>query len=109
MKLIHIADTHPGLAAFSRSDPGSGMNLRGRQICDNFLRATNEIIQQKPAPFVHAGDHLDTIQPGTKTCTTVPEAPGFLNEAGILPVIIAGSHGMTRTRYTKYPMRRVPP
>jgi DNA repair exonuclease SbcCD nuclease subunit len=28
MKLIHIADTHLGLAAFSRLDPKSGMNLR---------------------------------------------------------------------------------
>ena len=37
MKLIHIADTHLGLAAFSRLDPESGMNLREKQIYDNFL------------------------------------------------------------------------
>jgi exonuclease SbcD len=28
MKLIHIADTHLGMAAFNRLDPESGMNLR---------------------------------------------------------------------------------
>ena len=27
MNLIHIADTHLGLAAFNRLDPESGMNL----------------------------------------------------------------------------------
>jgi hypothetical protein len=41
MKLIHIADTHLGLAAFSRLDPESGMNLRdwrGSAESDLFIR-----------------------------------------------------------------------
>jgi hypothetical protein len=40
MKIIPVADTHPGLAAFSHLDPGSGMNPREKQISDNFLRGT---------------------------------------------------------------------
>jgi len=36
MKLIHIADTRLGLTAFNRLDPGSGMNLREKQVYDNF-------------------------------------------------------------------------
>lgn len=36
MKLIHIADTQLGLAAFNRLDPGSGMNLREKQVYNNF-------------------------------------------------------------------------
>jgi hypothetical protein len=37
MHLIHFADTHLGLAAFNRLDPRSGMNLREKQVYDNFL------------------------------------------------------------------------
>jgi DNA repair exonuclease SbcCD nuclease subunit len=45
MKLIHIADTHLGLVAFSRPDPESGINLREKQVYNNFLRAIDEIIK----------------------------------------------------------------
>ena len=55
MKLIHIADTHLGLAAFSRLDPASGMNLREKQIYDNFLAAIDVIIKQKPDALVTHG------------------------------------------------------
>ena len=37
MKIIHIADTHLGLAAFNRLDPESGMNLREKVIYDTLL------------------------------------------------------------------------
>ena len=56
MKLVHIADTHLGLAAFSRLDPESGMNLREKQIYDNFFAAIDVIIREKPDVLVHAGD-----------------------------------------------------
>jgi len=55
MHLIHIADTHLGLAAFNRLDPASGMNLREKQIYDNFLSAIEVIIRQKPDALVHPG------------------------------------------------------
>jgi len=48
MKLVHIADTHLGLAAFSRLDPDSGMNLREKQIYENFLAAIDAIIRERP-------------------------------------------------------------
>ena len=48
MHLIHIADTHLGLAAFNRLDPESGMNLREKQVYDNFLKAIDEIIHKNP-------------------------------------------------------------
>jgi DNA repair exonuclease SbcCD nuclease subunit len=103
MKLIHIADTHLGLAVFSRLDPESGMNLREKQIYDNFLSATDEIIQEKPDVLVHAGDLFDTVKPKTRAYTTVLEALERLNEAGIPLVIIAGNHSMAKTRYTTSP------
>ncbi|MGD0534133.1 MAG: DNA repair exonuclease [Methanoregula sp.] len=103
MKLIHIADTHLGLAAFSRLDPESGMNLREKQIYDNFLAAIDVIIREKPDVLVHAGDLFDTVKPKTRAYTTVLEALERLHAAGIPLVIIAGNHSMTKTRYTTSP------
>jgi DNA repair exonuclease SbcCD nuclease subunit len=103
MKLIHIADTHLGLAAFNRLDPESGMNLREKQVYDNFLRAINDIINLKPDVLVHAGDLFDTVKPKTRAYTTVLEALERLHAAGIPLVIIAGNHSMVKTRYTTSP------
>ena len=103
MKLIHIADTHLGLSAFNRLDPESGMNLREKQVYENFLKAIDEIIRQKPDTLVHAGDLFDTVKPKTKSYTTVLEALDRLSEAGIPLVIITGNHSMVKTRYTTSP------
>jgi DNA repair exonuclease SbcCD nuclease subunit len=103
MKLIHIADTHLGLAAFSRLDPESGMNLREKQIYENFLAGVDCIIQQKPDALVHAGDLFDVVKPKTKAYTTVLEALERFHAAGIPLIIIAGNHSMAKTRYTTSP------
>jgi DNA repair exonuclease SbcCD nuclease subunit len=103
MNLIHIADTHLGLAAFSRLDPDTGMNLREKQIYDNFLRGINDIINARPDAVVHAGDLFDTVKPKTKAYTTVLEALERLRAADIPLIIIAGNHSMTKTRYTTSP------
>jgi exonuclease SbcD len=103
MNLIHIADTHLGLAAFNRLDPESGMNLREKQVYDNFLKAIDEIIHQKPDVLVHAGDLFDTVKPKTRAYTTVLAALDRLQEADIPLVIIAGNHSMAKTSYTTSP------
>jgi exonuclease SbcD len=103
MKLIHIADTHLGLAAFNRLDPETGMNLREKQVYDNFLKAIDEIIQQKPDVLVHAGDLFDVVKPKTRAYTTVLEALDRLHAAGIPFIVIAGNHSMVKTRYTTSP------
>jgi DNA repair exonuclease SbcCD nuclease subunit len=74
MHLIHIADTHLGLAAFNRLDPESGMNLREKQVYDNFLSAIDAIISQKPDVAIHAGDLFDTVKPKTGMYTPMLEA-----------------------------------
>jgi DNA repair exonuclease SbcCD nuclease subunit len=103
MNLIHIADTHLGLAAFNRLDPESGMNLREKQVYDNFLKAIDEIIRQKPDVLVHAGDLFDVVKPKTRAYTTVLEALDRLHAAGIPFIVIAGNHSMVKTRYTTSP------
>jgi len=103
MRLFHIADTHLGLSQFNRLDPESGMNLREKQIYDNFLSAVDRIITERPDVLVHAGDLFDTVKPKTRAYTTVLEALERLHAAGIPVVIIAGNHSMVKTRYTTSP------
>jgi DNA repair exonuclease SbcCD nuclease subunit len=103
MHLIHIADTHLGLAAFNRLDPETGMNLREKQVYDNFLKAIDEIIVQRPDVLVHAGDLFDVVKPKTRAYTTVLEALDRLYAAGIPFIVIAGNHSMVKTRYTTSP------
>jgi exonuclease SbcD len=103
MRFIHIADTHLGLAAFSRIDPETGMNLRERLIYDNFLDSIDTIIRMKPDALVHAGDLFDRVKPKTRAYTTVLEALQRLADAEIPFVVISGNHSMPKTRYTTSP------
>ncbi|OPY47538.1 MAG: DNA double-strand break repair protein Mre11 [Methanoregulaceae archaeon PtaU1.Bin222] len=103
MKLVHIADTHLGLSQFNRLDPESGMNLREKQIYENFLSAVEMIVAKRPDVLVHAGDLFDTVKPKTRAYTTVLEALERLHTAGIPLVVIAGNHSMVKTRYTTSP------
>jgi len=79
------------------------MNLREKQIYDNFLLAIDEIIRQKPDVLVHAGDLFEQVKPKTKAYTTVLEALDRLHAAGIPFIVIAGNHSMIKTRYTTSP------
>lgn len=102
MKIVHIADSHLGLAAFNKLDD-DGMNLRERLIYDNFIRSIDEIIAQRPDAIIHAGDLFDQVRPKTRSLVMVLEALDRLKSAGIPLLIIAGNHSMTKTRYTTSP------
>jgi DNA repair protein SbcD/Mre11 len=103
MHLIHIADTHLGHSQFNRLDPESGMNLREKQIYDNFLSAIDTIIKEKPDVLIHAGDLFDQVKPKNRAFETAMKALERLHEAGIPLVIIAGNHSMVKTRYATSP------
>lgn len=105
MKLVHIADTHLGLAQFQKVDPDTGMNLREKLIYTNFLAAIDRIISLRPDVVVHAGDLFDQVRPKTMAYTTALEALERLSEAGIPLVLISGNHSMPKTRYTPSPFR----
>ena len=79
------------------------MNLREKQIYDNFLSAVDKIIEAKPDVLVHAGDLFDTVKPKTRAYTTVLEALERLHAAGVPFIVIAGNHSMVKTRYTTSP------
>jgi len=103
MRFVHIADSHLGLAAFNRLDPECGMNLREKQVYDNFLEGIEVIIRQRPEALVHAGDLFDRVKPKTRAYTTVLSALERLREEEIPLVIISGNHSMPKTRYTTSP------
>ena len=105
MKIVHIADTHLGLAGFNRIDHETGMNLREKLIYSNFLESVNVIIRQKPDAIVHAGDLFDRVKPRTHAYITVMSALNMLEEAGIPLVLISGNHSMPKTRYTPSPFK----
>jgi DNA repair exonuclease SbcCD nuclease subunit len=102
MRIIHIADTHLGFAAFNTLD-ADGMNLRERLIYENFLQAIDQIVREKPDVLIHAGDLFDQVKPKTRAYTTVLGALERLHDAGIPVVVIAGNHSMSKTRYTTSP------
>ena len=102
MRLVHIADTHLGLATFNKID-SDGMNLREKLLYDNFLAGIDTIIQLKPDAIVHAGDLFDHVKPKTKSYTTVLEALERLHASGIPLIVITGNHSMVKTRYTISP------
>jgi len=105
MKIVHIADTHLGLAGFSKIEPESGMNLREKLIYDNFLESVKTIIGEKPDAVVHAGDLFDRVKPRTHAYITVLSALNMLKEADIPLVLISGNHSMPKTRYTPSPFK----
>lgn len=105
MKLVHIADTHLGLAQFNRIDPENGMNLREELIYSNFLQSVDRILALRPDVLVHAGDLFDQVRPKTMAYTTALEALDRFADAGIPVVIVAGNHSMPKTRYTPSPFR----
>ncbi|MBN1433052.1 MAG: metallophosphoesterase [Methanomicrobiaceae archaeon] len=105
MKIVHIADTHLGLAGFSSIDPESGMNLREKKIYDNFLESMKIIVGQRPDAVVHAGDLFDRVKPRTHAYITVLSALDMLEEADIPLILISGNHSMPKTRYTPSPFK----
>jgi len=102
MKIIHIADTHLGRAAFQKLAE-DGSNLRETLIYENFSSAIERIIQERPDVLVHAGDLFDAVKPKTKAYTVTLECLEWLQEAGIPLVMIAGNHSMQKTQHTVSP------
>jgi hypothetical protein len=79
MKIVHIADTHLGLAACTRLDPESGMNLRGEADLREFPRlAIDVIIRERPDAIVQAGDLFDTVKPKTPQANSTFPCPGHV-------------------------------
>jgi DNA repair exonuclease SbcCD nuclease subunit len=78
------------------------MNLREKQVYDNFLSAIDVIIKEKPDVLVHAGDLFDQVKPKTRAYTTVLEALDRLHNAEIPFIVIAGNHSMVKMPYSTW-------
>lgn len=102
MKIIHFADSHLGLSAYSATTE-NGTNLKETLIYKNFLDGIDKIIKEKPDAVVHAGDLFQVVRPKTAALLTAVDGFRRLDEAGIPTYVVAGNHSMLRTTTMKGP------
>src|SRR2546428_9856172 len=62
MKLAHLAALHLGFPQFDRQTP-KGTNQREADIAEVFRRAVDDMLDQKPALIVIAGDIFHSVRP----------------------------------------------
>ena len=91
MKIVHMADSHLGYSAYSRTD-AQGRNLREEQIYRGFEEAVEKIIETRPDALVHAGDVFHHVRPKIKPLYILKQAIERLSDAGIPVIIISGNH-----------------
>ncbi len=101
MRFVHLADTHLGFSAYTRIDSITGMNLREKQVYDNFLTGIEQIADLAPDAVIHAGDLFHYVKPKTVAMVVALEALDILTELDIPVIGIAGNHSMPKTRYTR--------
>ena len=100
MRLVHISDTHLGFSAYSKLDPGEGINQREVDIYRAFEQAVDKTIELKPDVIVHSGDLFDTVRPQNRAIDFALRQLLRLSEAGIETVLISGNHSTPRLRET---------
>jgi DNA repair exonuclease SbcCD nuclease subunit len=92
MKIVHISDSHLGKKAFSKIDPISGLNLREKQIYDNFNKTIKEIIEINPDVVIHSGDLFDSSRPKLEALDCAMKAFATLYSEGIPIMFASGNH-----------------
>lgn len=121
MKFIHIADRHVGLATLPPW-PATGMNIREKQICDDFLGGIDRIIAGIPDALMHSADLFNTVKPkpGHIPPSLRPWSGGTMREsrkqvrtAGSSPVPLSTSTGRTipdprQPLPSRFPFQAVP-
>ncbi|MCX5727070.1 MAG: metallophosphoesterase, partial [Candidatus Saganbacteria bacterium] len=98
MKMIHIADTHLGCAAYRRISE-AGYNQREEDICNAFKSAIDEIIELNPDLVLHAGDLFDSVRPTNRILHFAIEQILRLTQNKITTIIISGNHDTPKQRY----------
>ncbi|MGQ0535688.1 MAG: metallophosphoesterase family protein, partial [Methanobacteriota archaeon] len=104
MKILHLADTHVGYAAYARLD-ADGLNQREQDVFRSFRAAVDVALSMRPDAVVHAGDLFDAVRPTNRALSFVVEEVQRLSRAGIPFVVIAGNHDTPRLRETGSPLR----
>ncbi|HXG97219.1 MAG TPA: DNA repair exonuclease [Gemmatimonadales bacterium] len=101
MKLAHLADLHLGFRQFDRQT-AKGANQREVDVAEVFKRAVDDLLEQKPALIVIAGDLFHSVRPTNAAIlycfrhlqrlrTGLPDTP---------IIVIAGEHDTPRSTET---------
>jgi exonuclease SbcD len=99
MRLLHVADTHLGHAAYAKLDE-NGYNQRESDVFASFARAVDLALSLRVDAVLHAGDLFDSIRPSNRALHFALGQILRLSEAGVPLVAIAGNHSSPRMRET---------
>lgn len=99
MKILHMADTHLGYAAY-RKVTTDGLNQREIDIYNSFKQCIDYAITSKPDLIVHAGDLFDSVRPTNRAINIALEQINRLSHEQIPFIVISGNHETPKLKET---------
>lgn len=99
MKILHIADTHLGFAAY-RKTTEDGINQREIDVYKAFEQFVDYAIKTKPDLIIHSGDLFDSVRPNNRAINFALKQMVKLSENKIPAVIISGNHEHPKLKET---------
>ncbi|MDG6221276.1 MAG: exonuclease SbcCD subunit D [Candidatus Thermoplasmatota archaeon] len=99
MRILHMADTHLGYAAYGKMDE-NGLNQRESDIYIAFERAVSLAIREKVDAVLHAGDLFDSVRPSNRAISFALEQIRILEDKEVPFIAISGNHSTPRLRET---------
>ena len=100
MRFIHCSDTHLGYSDYYKIDTKTGINQRELDFYDAWNYLIAEILREKPAFVIHAGDLFHTTRPNNRAIAVALEGIQKVSDAGIPFVMISGNHSTPKIRAT---------
>jgi len=99
MKILHIADSHLGYAAYRKSTK-EGINQREMDVYNAFEQFIKYAIDKKPDLIIHSGDLFDSVRPNNRAITFAIKQMVRLSKQNIPIVIISGNHEHPKLKET---------
>ncbi len=98
LRIAHLADTHLGYRALSKTDPLTGRNQRSEDIERAFVRTIDDLLERDIDLVIHAGDLFQHPRPVFPAISLAIRQFRRLEAAGIPTVVIGGNHDTPRMR-----------
>lgn len=98
LRFAHIADTHLGYRAFSKTDPISGRNQRAVDIERAYETAISDILARNVQFVIHSGDVFHHTRPAYTAMRAFIRQTRRLEGAGLPVIVIGGNHDTPRLR-----------
>ena len=98
LRIAHLADTHLGYRALSKTDPITGRNQRSVDIERAFVATIDDLLARNIDLVIHAGDLFQHPRPVFSAIGVAIRQFRRLEAAGIPTVVIGGNHDTPRMR-----------